>query len=92
MPMYGGGGIGAVGMELSVDDGVVSGQKSETNFAYQVGTGFILPVSDAVELDLGYRFLDAGQTNVPLDGGTSGNYAADLVSHQIMFCVRLYLR
>ena len=90
--LYGGGGIGAAGRHLNVDDGVVFGGKSETNFAYQFGTGLIYPVGDNVELDLGYRFLDFGSTSIPLIDGLAGNYEADLVSHQIMFCVRLYVR
>lgn len=48
-------------------------------------------MGDNVELDLGYRFLDLGNTSVPLIAGLAGNYEADLVSHQIMFCVRLYV-
>lgn len=48
-------------------------------------------MGDNVELDLGYRFLDLGNTSVPLIAGLAGNYEAYLVSHQIMFCVRLYV-
>lgn len=91
--LYGGGGIGAAGMNLSVNDGVVTGSRTKTNFAYQFGTGLILPVGDNTELDLGYRFLDLGDTTVPLVvQGSAGDYTADLVSHQIMFCVRMYVR
>lgn len=92
LAMYAGGGIGAAGTRLTVDDTVVVGQSSSTNFAYQVGTGLILPVGKNVEFDMGYRFLDAGKTTAALDGGASGNYTADLLSHQLMFSVRLKLR
>jgi len=89
--LYGGGGIGAAGMHLSVTDNVVSGQATSSNFAWQAGAGFIVPVSDIFEFDLGYRFLDMGTASVALDGGSSGNYLADLVSHNLMFSVRLYV-
>lgn len=91
--LYGGGGIGAAGMNLSVNDGVVTGNRTQTNFAYQFGTGLILPVGANAELDLGYRFLDLGDTTIPLSTAfPAGDYTADMVSHQIMFCVRLFVR
>ncbi len=92
LSMYAGGGIGAAGTSLTVDDGFVFGQGSSTNFAYQLGSGLILPVGENVEFDLGYRFLDGGTATVALDGGASGNYTADLLSHQVMLSVRLKLR
>lgn len=93
LSVYAGGGIGAAGTHLTVYDTEVFGQGSNVNFAYQLGTGLILPVGENVELDLGYRFLDAGQASVALyDPTPVGNYTADLTSHQIMFSVRLKLR
>ncbi len=89
--LYGGGGIGAAGMHLSVTDNVVSGETTASNFAWQAGAGFIVPVSDNFEIDLGYRFLDMGTASIALDGGSSGDYLADLVSHNLMFSVRLYV-
>jgi opacity protein-like surface antigen len=89
--LYGGGGLGAAGTHLTVDDTEVSGEKTASNFAWQAGGGFILPVGDRCELDLGYRFLDMGSTSVPLDGGTNGSYVADMASHNLMFSVRLYV-
>ncbi len=91
--LYGGGGIGAAGTHLNVNDQLDSGQKSDTDFAYQLGTGLILAATEDIEIDFGYRFLDAGQVNVPLVFGVfpAGNYTADLVTHQIMLSVRVYL-
>jgi len=35
--------------------------KKKTNFAYQAGVGIMMPVSEGVKFDIGYRYIDLGK-------------------------------
>lgn len=79
---YIGGGIGTSGGTITVNDGVVFGQGRYTELAWQFGTGFNWHASDHLTIDLGYRFVNLGTAETTLFGG-SGNYTADLTTHQL---------
>lgn len=91
--LYGGGGLGAAGSHLAVDDTVVTGGEHETDFAYQFGGGIIVPMTDSVEMDLGYRYYDFGSQRIGLDFGgvPAGHYKAERHSDQVMLSVRVLL-
>ncbi|MCL2335595.1 MAG: OmpA family protein [Endomicrobia bacterium] len=65
---------GAGFADMKYDDGVGSAQN--TIFAYGLGAGVSYPVTDNVNVDLGYRFLKAGGMDV--GGANLQNYAHDV--------------
>jgi opacity protein-like surface antigen len=88
--LYAGGGIGGGGATMTVDDGVVSGQGSSTDFVWQAGCG-ITRTGRLATLDLGYRYMDWGRYSVDLGEpfiGPAGDFTADITSHQLFFAVR----
>lgn len=91
LDVYVGGGIGGGGAAMAVDDGVVSGSGSSTDFVYQAGCGLNRRF-DRISLDLGYRYMHWGTANVDLfanvGGGPAGNFTAEVTSHQLFFAVR----
>ena len=89
MDVYAGGGLGAGGYNLSVDDGVVSGADRVTDFAWQVGGGVNYRLRERLVLDVGYRYLDLGEADIELDGGASGNYTLDVTAHELLLQFRL---
>lgn len=93
--VYGGGGIGAGGYRISVEDapGVVSGSSTATDFAWQAGCGVTYRVGSRVTLDLGYRFFDLGTASTPLllgDGSPAGDYTSAFSASEILLSVRIY--
>jgi opacity protein-like surface antigen len=91
--VYGGGGIGAGGYRLAVDDLTVSGAGAESVFAWQVGTGVTWRLTQRATLDLGYRYLDLGVASTPLalgDGAAAGNYTSALSASEWLLSVRIY--
>lgn len=91
--VYGGGGIGAGGYRIAVDDLTVSGAGTESVFAWQVGTGVTWRITPHATLDLGYRYLDLGVASTPLAlGGTTpaGNYTSALSASEWLLSVRIY--
>lgn len=84
--VYVGGGLGAAGTDLQLP--ILAATGTSTNFAYQFGTGLTYQLTDGIELDAGYRFLDTGSTSIKLP---KGGIHADLFAHQIMFSIRCYL-
>jgi opacity protein-like surface antigen len=92
---YLGGGAGGAGGRLETNDTVVAGSSSDQDFAYQVGTGMLINVSDNAELDLGYRFVDLGEleTNISqIAGGIpAGKFKADREAHNFAVTLRYYL-
>jgi opacity protein-like surface antigen len=90
--LYGGGGIGAGGYSIAVDDQTVSGTTVGTAFAWQVGAGVTCRVAARVTLDFGYRFLDLGTLSTPLTlgGAPAGNYTSDLSASEWLLSVRIY--
>ena len=92
---YGGGGIGAGGYRLSVDDGVVSGYGHVGGFAWQVGTGTTYRITERTTIDLGYRFFDTVSDPLPLtaigSGGISaGSYLSNFYASELLLSVRIY--
>lgn len=84
-------GIGAGAARIAADGMKVMGQplSSDTDlvFAYQVGTGVDLAVTDRVTLDLGYRFFGCSQ---PKFGESNGQkFKIDYFSHSVIVGVRL---
>ena len=74
MGIYGGGGFGVGGYQVSgttgdfpLGPGVVnySGSQAVTTFAWQVGTGLTYRWSDQITLDVGYRFFEMAPGAIP---------------------------
>ena len=93
--VYGGGGIGAGGYRLSVDDTVVSGYGHVGAFAWQVGAGATYQLTDRATIDLGYRFFDTATGALPLHlggpvGPPAGSYLSNYYASELLVSVRLY--
>ena len=93
--VYGGGGIGAGGYRLTVDDGVVSGYGQMTGFAWQVGTGTTFQLTERTTLDLGYRFFDTVSSSLPLTanysgGMPAGTYRSNFYASELLLSLRIY--
>ena len=69
-----GGGLGVARSEISTNDTVVSGSVSDTNFAYNFGAGVRFEIAPNVELFGNARFVNFGETAIPLIGGIAGEY------------------
>lgn len=92
---YGGGGIGAGGYRLTVDDGVVAGYGHVGGFAWQVGTGTTYQITRRTTLDLGYRFFDTVTDALPLTtaigaGGPAGSYLSNFYASELLLSIRIY--
>ena len=92
---YGGGGIGAGGYRLTVDDGVVSGYGQVGGFAWQAGTGTTYRLSERTTIDLGYRFFDTVSDALPLTlngsgGMPAGSYVSNFYASELLLSVRIY--
>ena len=93
--VYGGGGIGAGGYRLTVDDDVVSGYGQMTAFAWQAGTGTTFQLTERTTLDLGYRFFDTVSSSLPLTangsgGMPAGTYRSNFYASELLLSVRIY--
>jgi opacity protein-like surface antigen len=85
----GGGGLG--GGKLSVSDGVVQGSGYFSEGAWQAGGGVNFHLTERITVDLGYRYIDFGQTSIDLFAAIpAGNYEAGLAGHQIMMDFRFH--
>jgi len=92
---YGGGGIGAGGYRLTVDDGLVSGYGHVGGFAWQAGTGTTFQITNRTTLDLGYRFFETVPDSLTLtekgSGGLSaGSYLSNFYASELLLSVRIY--
>jgi opacity protein-like surface antigen len=92
---YGGGGIGAGGYRLSVDDSVVSGYGHVGGFAWQAGTGTTYRITNRTTIDLGYRFFDTVSDSLPLTPGgpggpPAGSYVSNFYASELLLSVRIY--
>jgi opacity protein-like surface antigen len=92
--VYGGGGIGAGGYRLAVEDSlaIVTGASTASEFAWQAGGGVTYRVGPHVTLDLGYRFFDIGTASTPLllgDGSPAGDYTSAFSASELLLCVRI---
>jgi opacity protein-like surface antigen len=91
LDIYAGGGLGAGGYNLSVDDTVVTGADRVTEFAWQIGGGVNYRLHERLVLDVGYRYVDLGEADIPLEflGAPAGNYTLDLTAHEVLLQLRL---
>ncbi len=92
---YGGGGIGAGGYRLSVNDSVVSGYGHVGGFAWQAGTGTTFQLTRRTTLDLGYRFFDTVSDPLPLTANGSGglpagSYVSNFYASELLLSIRIY--
>lgn len=91
--VYGGGGVGVGGYELSVNDTVVAGRGDTADLNWQLGLGVIYEINDRVELDLGYRYVNMGNGNIQLSeigtGNDAGNYRLALTSNDVLLQLRI---
>lgn len=92
---YGGGGIGAGGYRLTVNDSVVSGYGHVGGFAWQAGTGTTYRITDRTTVDLGYRFFDTVSDSLPLTtigagGLPAGSYLSNFYASELLLSVRIY--
>jgi len=80
----GGGGVGITGWEyLFFDTFHIAGSEAQ-NFAWQAGAGMGYDLSDVVNLGLGYRYFDYGETDSPIHDNASirGVYFIKQTSHE----------
>ena len=92
---YGGGGIGAGGYRLTVNDTVVSGYGHVGGFAWQAGAGTTYRITDRTTIDLGYRFFDTVSDSLPLTaiesgGFPAGSYVSNFYASELLLSVRIY--
>lgn len=90
---YIGGGIGLAQVQI---DGSLNGtnlhEKNDTTFAYQLGAGISVPISDSIKASLDYRYFAANGAKLKLEPGFhGGNVNADFDSHSIMVGLRFNL-
>lgn len=87
---YVGGGLGMAMVKISGDlDGARLYEKNDTVFAWQVGAGASLPISDTMKLFADYRYFSASDAHLKLEPGYhGGNIDADFNSHTVMLGVR----
>ncbi len=91
--VYGGGGLGMAGFNLSVNDTVAEGRGASTNFAFQLGAGLSYRLREKLTVDFGYRYVDMGLGNIRLNpigspGFDGGNYSLDVTSHEFVVAFR----
>jgi len=92
---YTGGGIGAGGYRLTVNDSIVSGYGHVGSFAWQAGTGTTYRITDRTTIDLGYRFFDTVSDSLPLTvigsgGAPAGSYVSNFYASELLLSVRIY--
>jgi len=89
---YVGAGIGAARNDVDVTDGVVSGDDDETDFAWQLAAGVGYKMTQAVDLQVGYRYIDFGEADISLSSDledfSAGNFKADLTAHEMFVGLR----
>lgn len=90
---YVGGGIGLAQVKISGDlAGGAIVEKNDSVFAWQVGTGVSMPISDSAKLFLDYRYFAADDANLKLEPGFhGGSINADFNSHSLIVGVRFNL-
>src|SRR6185437_11570319 len=90
---YVGGGIGLAQVKISGDlAGRRLFEKNDSVFAWQVGAGVSMPISDTTKLFLDYRYFAADNAHLKLEPGyNGGSINADFNSHSLMVGVRFNL-
>jgi hypothetical protein len=64
----GGAGIGVVNFDAKVREADASGSDNSSNFAWQVGAGLGLRLSERIKMTVGYRYFDPGESKITLTG------------------------
>jgi hypothetical protein len=64
----GGAGIGVVNFDAKVREADASGSDDSSNFAWQVGAGLGLRLSERIKMTVGYRYFDPGESKITLTG------------------------
>ncbi len=85
---YVGAGVGCTWMEVETDDTVVQGRGSDASFSWQAEAGIQYALTRHFTLKLGYRYIDMGRFDIPLEDGAAGNFTGDLTAHEVLFGVR----
>jgi opacity protein-like surface antigen len=87
---YVGGGLGLAQVKISGDlAGHRLFEKNDSVFAWQVGAGASLPISDAAKLFLDYRYFSADNAHLKLEPGFhGGSINADFNSHSLLLGIR----
>ncbi len=89
---YGGLGIGQARTHVSTNDTVVQGSGSDTNFSWQGELGVAYPLTNALHINGGYRYVDLGKTKINLSaiggGAPAGDFSADLKSNEFFLGLR----
>lgn len=99
---FAGFGLGGAGYDIAVANLIppanflaVRGSGSSTHFTYMVGAGAYYRIRQRITLDVGWRYVDLGDTTIGLvtaNGGfPAGTYQTDLESHELLINLRLDL-
>jgi len=88
---YIGAGIGAAMTKMATDDTVVDGSIDQTNLAWQLEAGLELQPTDNFGLKVGYRYLNMGTDDAPLEAGgwDAGNFTGAVKAHEIVAGFRI---
>ena len=88
---YIGGGVGAAFIDQKSNgllDDVFTGSHSTTNFAWSVGGGLAWAIDDHKTIDLGYRYVDAGDSTAHLSTEEPVYEKVHVASHDVMLGLR----
>jgi len=86
--VFTGGGLGIGVTDIDTTDFQVGGNsRDDTTFAWQVGGGFTVDLTDWLALDTSYRYIDLGQPDLTFNGG-NGLYELELTSPDVVMGVR----
>lgn len=87
---YVGGGLGLAQVKISGDlDSSRLWEKNDSVFAWQVGAGASMPISDSAKLFVDYRYFAADDAHLKLAPGyNGGSVKADFNSHSLLVGVR----
>jgi hypothetical protein len=64
-----GAGVGVAHLDLKTEESATRGKNDEYNFAWQAGAGFGYQLTERVNLNAGYRYIDTGTVKAGLEGG-----------------------
>jgi opacity protein-like surface antigen len=90
---YAGGGFGFANVQISGSlKGVDIYRKDATTFAWQVGGGFTMPITDKLKASLDYRYFAADNAGLHLEPGYGiGEFTASFDSHEVLTGLRYTL-
>jgi Opacity protein and related surface antigens len=79
-----------VDLTAGTESGSESGSTNETNFAWSLGAGVAYDITERWTVDLGYRYIDAGEASVSFSegGDTWGKSKVKAQTHDVMLGVR----